>query len=117
MKIRSEALPGVARITKKEDFQRARKEGSWRRGNYFDFVLTRSPAGQSRVGLIIPLHAHTAVERNRLKRRAREVMRRYVLPAEEEARDIVVKARKNAYGLSFDSIKEELERLSCIRRE
>ena len=60
-----------------------------------------------RVGLIVPKLKHTVVERNRLKRRLREIVRTRLL-AELAAMDIVVRARAEAYDASFDTLASEL---------
>lgn len=60
---------------------------------------------------MVPLHGRPAVERNRLRRRLREVARREWLPrALEEggALDVVVRARPDAYGASFDELRSSL---------
>jgi ribonuclease P protein component len=61
------------------------------------------------VGFIVPKHKQTSVERNRLKRRLREIARRQVLPALPPL-DLVVRARPEAYGASFDALAAELSR-------
>jgi ribonuclease P protein component len=60
---------------------------------------------------VVPRHKHTAVERNRLKRRLREIVRLDVLPAlaaAESRRDVLVRARREAYDASFAELREEL---------
>jgi ribonuclease P protein component len=106
---RSEALPLVARIRKHEEFERVKREGLWSRGRLFDVITAAGRGECSRLGLIIPLHSHTIVERNRLKRRTREVARRFLLPRLESISDLVVRARKEAYQADFESLKRELE--------
>jgi ribonuclease P protein component len=52
------------------------------------------------------------VARNRVKRRLREVLRREVLPRLEAAGlflDVLVRARREAYGASFAELRQELE--------
>jgi ribonuclease P protein component len=61
------------------------------------------------VGFIVPKHKQTSVERNRLKRRLREIARQRVLPALPPL-DLVVRARPEAYGASFDALAAELAR-------
>lgn len=51
------------------------------------------------------------VERNRLKRRLREILRQQVLPRLDEAGlavDVLVRARREAYGATFAALEEEL---------
>lgn len=74
-----------------------------------------SPAGRPRVGVVVPLHGHGATERNLLRRRLKEILRREWLAAawapsrgrEPRALDVLVRAGAGAYDSSF----EELRRL------
>lgn len=109
---RSEALPDAARITKKGDFERAKREGKWTRGTLFDLIVAVGCGERSRIGLIIPRYSHRIVDRNRLKRRVREVARRFLLPSLEGKSDIIVKARREAYEAEYAAVKKELEELS-----
>jgi ribonuclease P protein component len=63
------------------------------------------------VGFIVPKHKQTSVARNRLKRRLREIVRRRLLPALPPI-DLVVRARPEAYGATFDALDAELARAS-----
>jgi ribonuclease P protein component len=64
------------------------------------------------VGFIVPKHKQTSVARNRLKRRLREIVRRRLLPALPPI-DLVVRARPEAYGATFDALDAELARASA----
>ena len=78
----------------------------------FDFA---SPVAHPRVGIIVPKHRRNSVERNRLKRRLREVLRLEVLPRliESEAHlDVLVRARREAYNATFDQLHTELIELA-----
>lgn len=60
---------------------------------------------------MVPRHKHSAVERNRLKRRLREILRQSVLPrldAAGLALDVVVRARREAYGADFAELERQL---------
>jgi ribonuclease P protein component len=58
------------------------------------------------MGLIVPRFQSTAVARNRLRRRLREIWRRELQPT-AGAVDVVVRARRSAYGLSFEQLRAE----------
>jgi ribonuclease P protein component len=51
--------------------------------------------------VIVPKFGHTAVERNVVKRRLRNLARTELLPAETPC-DVVLRASPNAYGASYD---------------
>lgn len=60
-----------------------------------------------RFGMIVPRHRQTAVARNRLRRRLREVWRREVQAA-QPAWDLLVRARREAYAATFEQLRAEL---------
>jgi len=64
-------------------------------------------AGHPRMGLIVPRFQSSAVARNRLRRRLGEIWRREI-QARQGARDLLVRARKEAYGATFDELRAEL---------
>jgi ribonuclease P protein component len=59
----------------------------------------------------VPLHRHGTVQRNRLKRRLREIARLELLPRLDELTepmDLLVRARREAYDADFDTLRDEL---------
>jgi len=64
------------------------------------------------VGVIVPLFGHTAVARNVLKRRLRDLARTELLPS-MPAIDAVIRAMPGAYALDFDALRAELGRVSA----
>lgn len=78
-----------------------------------DVFLTDSPAGRPRLGVVVPLHGHNAVERNRLQRQLREIARREWLPgARQQGReaDLLLRARPAAYDAAFGQLREAVLR-------
>jgi ribonuclease P protein component len=61
------------------------------------------------VGLIVPKHKRSGVERNRLKRRLREIVRIDVLAALAPI-DLVIRARPEAYEASMMMLRSEVQR-------
>lgn len=62
--------------------------------------------------MVVPRFKRRAVDRNLLKRRLREALRRFVLPRLDAAGrnvDVLVRARREAYDASFAELKKELE--------
>ena len=72
-----------------------------------------SPFVSVRVGVVVPRFGHTAVKRNQLKRRLRELVRAQLLPR-SVAIDLVVWAQPPAYTLSFLELSTALQQL--VRR-
>ena len=63
----------------------------------------------ARVGLVVPMYGHSAVERNRLKRRLREIVRTQLLPCLPPV-DFLIRSRPSAYGVEFPILVDELTR-------
>jgi ribonuclease P protein component len=63
-----------------------------------------------RVGVVVPRFGHSAVDRNRLKRRLRELTRTMLLPR-GDVLDIVLWAQGKAYELSFAELGASLQRV------
>jgi ribonuclease P protein component len=83
----------------------------WERGRrlhtpHLDLAWRPSPAGHPRSAIVVPRFQFTAVARNRLRRRLREILRRdcATLPAV----DLVVRAKHAAYAAPFATLRTEL---------
>ena len=59
------------------------------------------------MGLIVPKFGNTAVARNRLRRRLREIWRREILPV-QPALDLVIRVRPPAYAQPFAELRRQL---------
>jgi ribonuclease P protein component len=64
-------------------------------------------SGHPRMGLIVPKFQSSGVARNRLRRRLTEIWRRE-LQAQQGGRDLLIRARKEAYGASFADLRGDL---------
>jgi ribonuclease P protein component len=107
-------LPRTARITASDEIRALFRRGKRRKTRHLDVFLASSPAARSRLGVVVPKHRRTAVERNRLKRRLREIGRTLVLPVLDEAGlplDVMVRARPEAYRAKFAELSGELEHI------
>lgn len=70
-------------------------------------IWTDNEAGHPRMGLIVPRFQSTAVARNRLRRRLKEIWRRDLKPR-QPAWDLVIRARREAYGASFGDLRRDM---------
>jgi ribonuclease P protein component len=61
----------------------------------------------------VPRHSHSAVDRNRLKRRLREIVRLDMLPVLSNV-DMVVRALPSAYTAEVAELREQCKR-ACDR--
>ena len=65
-------------------------------------------AGRPRLGLIVPRFQFTAVARNRLRRRLKEIWRRE-LQAGLPGMDLVIRAKREAYRADLATLRGELQ--------
>jgi ribonuclease P protein component len=77
---------------------------------HLDVRALASPLAHSRVGVVVPRHRHSAVDRNRLKRRLRELVRLELLPVLSDcpSTDIAIRARRESYAAQFDSLRDDI---------
>jgi ribonuclease P protein component len=70
-------------------------------------IWTDNLTGHPRMGLIVPRYQSTAVARNRLRRRLREIWRREV-QRHQPAWDLVIRARREAYTAPFATLRDDV---------
>ena len=105
-------FPASSRIRQSGDILSLFRRGKRRRTAHLDVFLAASPVSRPRVGVIVPKHGHDNVERNKLKRRLKELGRTRVLPmlwANERKLDVLVRARREAYDAGFDELQAEVD--------
>ena len=92
-----------ASISSARDFRRVHRTGTRSRIDGITvWAAARPDEGPSRLGMSVRATVGTAVERNRLRRRLREIFRA-LEPA--PGRDIVVAATKEAAGRNFQELQ------------
>lgn len=74
---------------------------------HLDVRFAASAQPLSRIGLIVPKHKHSAIDRNRLRRRLRELIRLELLPVVSRG-DALIRAKTDAYEVSFAGLREEI---------
>ena len=94
--------------------QRIAREGRRIRTIYIDVRVAVSPFVHptsgwrgTRVGLVVPRFKHSAVARNQIKRRLRELARLELLPAGLIV-DVVLKIRPEAYGATYINLAADI---------
>jgi ribonuclease P protein component len=89
-----------------------RREGARVAGRLPDLDVRAAPSGRGhpRVGIIVPRYKHSAVDRNRLKRRLRDLVRTRLLPVMPPV-DLVVRAFPSAYQVGFDGLADQIARV------
>ena len=83
------------------------QNGRRRRLDHLEVLWVDNQAGHPRMGLIVPKFQSTAVARNRLRRRLRELWRRELMGTLPPV-DVVIRARREAYGAAFAALKNQL---------
>lgn len=79
------------------------------RGRALEVRIGPADTNVSRVGVVVPRHGRTAVARNLVKRRLREIVRRdRIGSGANPPADFVVIALPRAYDASFVQLREEL---------
>jgi ribonuclease P protein component len=61
--------------------------------------------------MVVPRYSESAVGRNRLKRRLRELVRTRLLPAAPPM-DVVIRARPESYDAVFDALEADIARVA-----
>lgn len=104
-------LPPTHRITRAIEIREILRRGSRKKTSHLDVFFLSSKENDSRVGFIVPKHNHRAVDRNRVKRRLRELSRQEILPRLREEGvhlDLLIRARREAYKASYQQLRKEL---------
>ncbi|HEX7253468.1 MAG TPA: ribonuclease P protein component [Thermoanaerobaculia bacterium] len=96
------------RLRKRREFQECYATGVRVSGRLFQmFLLRREASGKHRLGISVPRKAGSAVVRNRLRRRFREIFRRNreALPA--GACDVLIHVRPGASRAPLAQLRDE----------
>jgi len=113
-------VDSLRRLRRRSDFQSAIKGRRFHSGQALVGFAVPSDAAQSRVGVTVSRKIRSAVERNRARRRLREVARLHLLgPGSPLSQvgiryDVVLIARPAALEVSFADLKAEAS-LAALR--
>ena len=102
-----ERFPRRARLARGSELTACWELGRRMRTPHFDLAWRPSPLGHPRTAIVVPRYQFTAVARNRLRRRLREILRRHPL-ASLPIVDLVVRAKRTAYAATFAALRTEL---------
>ena len=102
-----ERLLRARRLARTAELQRVQRSGRRRRLPHLDVLWIDNQAGHPRMGLIVPRFQSSAVARNRLRRRLRELWRRELM-LRLPAWDVVIRARQEAYTAARSVLREQL---------
>ena len=77
---------------------------------HLDVRASDSLLSYARAAVVVGKHGHTIVERNRLRRRIRELVRTRLIPLADGV-DLVVRALPTAYDATFEQLEKEVKAL------
>lgn len=92
------------------------RDGKRLRSSNLDLRVVLATGAVSRIGFVVPKHGHSSVERNRLKRRLRELGRLRLLDvmcglSRQPGVDVVMRVQSGAYRLEYVELRSEIELL------
>ena len=82
-------------------------QGKRLRTKHLDVRILASPQFHPRVGFVVPKYGRSAVNRNRIKRQLREIVRTSILAVLPPV-DVVIKAYPSVYTAGFSTLADEL---------
>jgi ribonuclease P protein component len=100
-------FPRAHRLARAAEIRRCLTYGRRRRLEHLDMIWMDNQSGLPRMGLIVPKFQFSAVARNRLRRRLREIWRQDLQPS-QPGWDVVIRARREAYAADFEALRGEL---------
>lgn len=106
-----EGLPRRFRIRRGEEIRTLLRRGRRHRTGHLEVIVGSAEGTWPRFGTIVPRFGRSIVERNRLRRRLREIGRREVLPALRSAGsqvDVLIRVRPQAYNAAFQTLRSEI---------
>ena len=103
----SDSFPRNYRLTRGGQLRLVLRDGKRFRTQHLELRVIASVLHHPRIGFIVPKHGRSIVERNRLKRRLREIIRLTVLKRIPPV-DMIVRAQPDAYSASFALLEQEI---------
>jgi ribonuclease P protein component len=93
-----------------------KKAGRRLRTEHLEVRAVTSLLSHVRLAVIVGKHRHTIVERNRLRRRLRELARIRLMPR-NVSMDVVIRSLPNAYDASFAMLTKEIDEIDRQLRD
>jgi ribonuclease P protein component len=97
-------------LTRDSDLAFVKKAGRRLRTEHLEVRAVTSLLSHVRLAVIVAKHGHTIVERNRLRRRLRELARIRLMPRSVPM-DVVVRSMPNAYNATFAVLTAEIDQI------
>jgi len=104
-------FPRSSRLTREADLESVRRTGKRMQTERLEARASASLLLRSRVGVVVPKYRRNIVDRNRTKRRLRELARKRILPVAERI-DVLLRAKPEAYSASFNQLAVEVDAIA-----
>jgi len=104
---KSLGFPRRSRLTSEADLEAVRRTGKRMQTERLEARASASLLLYSRVGIVVPKHRRKIVDRNRVKRRLREIIRTGLLP-ELSGVDLLIRVKPEAYDSSFEQLSGDV---------
>jgi hypothetical protein len=118
-------------LARASEIELVKRTGKRVKTGVLDVRVAASPSSRAQVGVIVPKYKRTIVERNRLRRRLRELVRVRLLPVlerkmeraehsstehsvaeqsvEDTPRAVLIRALPTAYSATFDGLARDVD--------
>ena len=103
-------FPRRARLTSETDLEAVRRTGKRMQTERLEARASASLFLHPRVGIVVPKHRHKVVDRNRVKRRLRELVRTTLLPDLGRV-DLLIRAKPEAYNSTFNELNADVAQI------
>ena len=110
-------LPSDQKVRRRADYLRCYRTGRRRHGSLALLYFVPNQLGHPRIGITASRKVGKAVTRHRLKRRIKEIYRRWQDRSQLPALDLVVHLKPEAGASDFPALRAELLRLLSGLRE
>lgn len=112
----SQRFQKSSRVILSTDYQAAQRRGRRLRSAHLTILVLPTQREQARLGMAVSRKVGKSHDRQRLRRRIRELFRRQLVPIQPCADHIVI-ARPGAAELEFDALREEMRQaLATLKR-
>jgi ribonuclease P protein component len=106
------SFPRARRLTRASEYGRVKREGLVRRGKLLTLSATVvENSGLCRVGFVTSRHVGSAVVRNRVRRRLREIVRQHQHDLRQDSWMVLI-AKRDAANASYRTLEDEWLRLA-----
>ena len=103
-------MPPLEMLRRKADFELISRHGTVRSSRLLVMRSMRTSGSRTRIGLSTPRSLGGAVQRNRVRRRLRDLLREQ-LSAMDGGLDLLLIARSEAGGATYSELREALRSL------